>query len=574
MTVSDFIAQYLYSQRVDCVFEMIGGMTVRIIDAIYRHGGIKIISMHHEQAAAFAACGWAQVKHVPGVALATSGPGATNLITGIATAYFDSIPSVFITGQVNQNEMKNGRACRQVGFQEMDIVSVVKPITKYAVQLNCADDITSILPHAFECASGGRPGPVLIDIPMNLQKEELKAGFDQANISSIENKIIAGDEHVKEFCDSLNKELAHSKRPLFLLGGGVVQSQSERRIQQLLEETHIPAVYSLHGKGVMPDSHKYTIGLIGSYGNRWANKALYESDLLIVLGSRLDIRQTGADAVGFASNKCVFQIDIDDAEINNRVKVARYLHCDLRDVLDELHKYVNRFDSTEWLNEIGTYRAQWPDTKELACYNSINPNQLFHILSTAADNKTAGFTTDVGANQIWCAQSLILNRKQFYLTSGGMGSMGYSLPAAAGACIAADNAQVIAVAGDGGMQCNIQELEVIARLKLPIKILVLNNHSLGMVRQFQEENQEKRYPGTVLTYGAPDFIKIANAYGITSKRLSNPNDITNALDWFASINEPALLEVEIAEKTGIYPKMRFGHQLNDMYPFKDCTVES
>lgn len=566
MTVSDFIAKYLYSQGVDCVFEMIGGMTVRLIDAIYRHGGIEIVSMHHEQAAAFAACGWAQIKHIPGVALATSGPGATNLITGIATAYFDSIPAVFITGQVNQSEMKNGRACRQMGFQEMDVVSVVKPITKYAVQLECADDIMSVLPQAFETALNGRPGPVLIDIPMNLQKEEL-ADFNEIN--SIDIPTTVSNVLTRQFCASINVALAHSKRPLFLLGGGVIQSQSENLVQQLLEKTHIPSVYSLHGKGILPTSHKYLIGLIGSYGNRWANKALYESDLLIILGSRLDVRQTGADTVSFAQNKRIFQVDIDKAELNNRVEVTQYLHGDLRDVLNDLCENINEFDSTEWLREINTHRAKWPDTEELVCGNNINPNQLFNMLGAVCNDKVAGFTTDVGANQIWCTQSLALHKNQFYLTSGGMGAMGYALPTAIGASIAVGNAQIVAVAGDGGIQCNIQELEVVARLKLPIKILVLNNHSLGMVRQFQEEYQDKRYPGTVLTYGAPDFVNIASAYGIASRRLADTRNMANLLDWFINIQEPALLDVEIATESGIYPKMQFGHQLNDMYPLKE-----
>lgn len=570
MTVSDFIAKYLYSQGVDCVFEMIGGMTVRLIDAIYRHGGIEIVSMHHEQAAAFAACGWAQIKHIPGVALATSGPGATNLITGIATAYFDSIPAVFITGQVNQSEMKNGRACRQMGFQEMDVVSVVKPITKYAVQLECADDIMSVLPQAFETALNGRPGPVLIDIPMNLQKEEL-ADFNKIN--SIDIPTTVSNALTRQFCASINVALAHSKRPLFLLGGGVIQSQSENLVQQLLEKTHIPAVYSLHGKGILPTSHKYLIGLIGSYGNRWANKVLYESDLLIILGSRLDVRQTGADTVSFAQNKRIFQVDIDKAELNNRVEVTQYLHGDLRDVLNDLCENINEIDSTEWLCEINTHRTKWPDTEELVCGDNINPNQLLQILGSVSRNKVAGFTSDVGANQVWSAQSLALHKNQFYLTSGGMGSMGYALPTAIGASIAAGEAQVVVVAGDGGIQCNIQELEIITRLKLPIKVLVLNNHSLGMVRQFQEEYQDKRYPGTVLTYGTPDLTKIASAYGIVSQRLSHTEDVEHMLNWLVNINEPALLEVEIAVETGIYPKMQFGHQLNDMYPLKNDDSE-
>lgn len=567
MTLSEYFARYIYSQGVDCLFEMIGGMSVRLIDAVYQMNKTKIISVHHEQSAAFAACGWAQSKNIPGVAVATSGPGATNLVTGIATCYFDSIPAVFITGQVNQCELSCGTSLRQLGFQEMDVVSVVKPITKYAVQLQNAQDITKILPDAFRIAKEGRHGPVLIDIPMNLQKDEIQVSDENYKIEKhpgiTVNKIDSAG-----FCDQINEALQKSKAPLFLLGGGVVQSQTKTLVHQLVEKIKIPAVYSLHGKGILPSNCEYSVGLIGSYGNRWANKALADSDLLIVLGSRLDIRQTGADTIRFSSGKKIFQIDIDPAELGNRVKNTLSLSADLASVMPTLLTKLNLFDKSEWLQSIEANMIKWPDTKELENISGINPNAFLKKLGMRSNINLAGFVTDVGANQIWSAQSLYLHRDQFFMTSGSMGSMGYALPTAIGASIAHNNAGVAVIAGDGGFQCNIQELELIRRLNLPVKIIILNNHSLGMVKQFQWEYFDCRYPGTVTTYGAPDFIEIGNAYGIPSRRISEISQIEEALKWFIFTDGPLILDADIDINAGVLPKMQFGHGLDDMMPLR------
>lgn len=568
MTVSEFIAEYLYSQGVDCIFEMIGGMTVRLLDAIYRHGGIKIISMHHEQAAAFAACGWAQVKGVPGVALATSGPGATNLVTGIGTAYFDSIPAVFITGQVNQNELSTGTKCRQIGFQETDIVSITKPITKMSVQLQKAQEITTLLPDAFKTALGGRPGPVLIDVPMNLQKEEIDcSGFDFSPVEV--NNPLPPVEALDGFIDKLNAELSGARRPLMLLGTGVIRSHTEKEARRFAEEKQIPAVYSWHGKGIISSECKWSVGLTGTNGNRWANRALAHCDLLIILGSRTDVRQIGANTDVFSQNKAIFHIDIDEAELNNRLKNTNTLCADLKNILPLLIERTNKSSaSAEWLAGIIKDKEENPDTKELSHISGINPNEFVYKISSSENNGASGYVSGVGTNRTWVSQSLWLKEGQYYITTPCMGSMGFALPAAVGASIADAGAEIIVVAGDGGMQCNIQELEVINRLALPLKIVVMKNNALATVRQFQKEICGGRLPGSDWTYGAPDFVKVGKAYGLRSDRLERPEEMDEKIKEFLAGGEPALLEVAVDKEAGAYPKMQFGHNLDDMFPFK------
>ena len=560
------MAQYIHLRGVDTVFEMIGGMSVRLIDAIYRLGKTQIISMHHEQGAAFAACGWSQVKRIPGIAIATSGPGATNLITGIATCYFDSIPAVFITGQVNQDELSIDKEVRQLGFQETDIVTMVKPITKFALQLSTAQQITSVLPHAFEIASEGRCGPVLIDIPMNLQREVVNT----VAVSYMKENPQIDMVEARKFIQLLNVALHNAKRPLFLVGGGVLQSKMESKVRQIIEKTHIPAVFSLHGKCALDSNSQFTIGMIGSYGNRWANIALANSDMLIVLGSRMDIRQTGADKDSFIRDKEIYQIDVDINEIDNRIITAASLCADLAEALPLVCNEIDKVHCSEWLATIDQQRQKYPDTEELIEIRGINPNTFLKKLSIAAQGIIWGYVTDVGANQIWSAQSVLLDAKQRFITSGSMGAMGYALPTAIGASEALDNTEdIIVIAGDGGIQCNIQELELLKRLNLKVKVIILNNRSLGMVKQFQREYFDDRFPGTVLTYGAPDFVKISDAYGIESMRISMVEDVDNAIAWLLTKDAPCLLEVTIDPNTGIFPKMQFGHSLDDMMPKKD-----
>lgn len=561
MKVATYIAKFLKSKQIDTVFELQGGMITRIIDELHNQGGIKIVSVHHEQAAAMAADAYARVKNIPGVALATSGPGATNLITGIGNCFFDSVPAIFITGQVNLNEQKADRPIRQLGFQETDIVSIIKPITKAAYSVKRAADIPNIFEQAYNISLQGRPGPVLIDIPMDIQNGECDESieFIDSNIEYSDNK------EIEDFISKLQQELKNSKKPLLLLGRGVRVANLVSEIRHFIEKLNIPVVMSLNGIDSIPYDNKNRIGFIGSYGNRWANYALGVSDLLLVLGSRLDLRQTGADIPTFTKGKKIFHVDIDKGELNNRIESFAVLNSDLKIFLQQISK--NKFEplsNPEWLEEINQKKNKKNDIMELNSIKGINPNIFIHKLSSKS-KLTKAFTTDVGNNQMWAAQSIEINAEQLFLSSSGMGAMGYSLPAAIGSCFAFGIKPIVSISGDGGFQINIQELQTIVRNNLPIKIVIMNNHSLGMIRQFQDSYFNSCYQSTVWGYNSPDFSKIAEAYGIESFSIDKNEDIEKGLDMlWKNPNSPFLLNVSIDIHTNVYPKMLFGKPLTEM----------
>ncbi|MGA6119744.1 thiamine pyrophosphate-binding protein [Sphingobacterium anhuiense] len=563
MKVSDFIADFLSKKGIKSVFELSGGMITHILDSLRQTTDIHIVTMHHEQAAAFAAEGFARVKGIPGVALATSGPGATNLLTGIGSCYFDSVPAIFITGQVNTHEQKADRPIRQLGFQETDIVSMAKPITKATFLVNDASDIESVFENAFEIAMGGRPGPVLIDIPMNVQREQIE-------ITGNVETIVENFNVDKEMILKLIQAIKNSKAPLILAGHGIRVSRSQELFDSFVEQVKIPVITSLLGLDTIPYDDPLRVGFIGSYGNRWANIAFGECDLLIVLGARLDIRQTGADTK-FIENRNIYHIDCESGEINNRVKGCHPIVCDLGLFFKSFasFEHLQKFNLKEdWYRRIDSLKRQWPDTSELSV-KGINPNYFVHELSKSSKLAKV-FLADVGSHQMWASQSLELQRGQRFLTSGGMGAMGFALPAAIGACLGLHNAPVVVMIGDGCMQINLQELQTIIRNKLNIKIIVFNNQSLGMIRQFQDSYFESRYQSTYWGYSAPNFEKVAQAYDINSKTISSENEIFDALNWlWSSENEesPLLLQVMIEPHTNTYPKIAFGKPITEMEPF-------
>lgn len=562
MKVSTYIAQFLVEKEIDLIFELQGGMITRLIDEIYRAGKVKIVSMHHEQAASFAADAYGRIKNKPGIALATSGPGATNLITGLGCCYFDSVPAIFITGQVNNNELKGDKITRQIGFQETDIVSIVQPITKKAFFINSSAEIPLVLEEAYQISISGRPGPVLIDIPMNIQNEEILSPTLVKTRKTNHQKVID-----VSFYENLMNALKGSKRPLILAGRGVRTSGSIKSFRKFIQHYQIPVVTSLLGLDVVDYNHLQRIGFIGTYGNRWANYALGTCDLLIVLGSRLDIRQTGVDTKSFQLGKKIFHVDIDEAELNNRLKDCKILNCDLLDFFEYVEKSTLTITvSPEWINEIAKFRKVRSDIAELDNIVGINPNVFIHRLSQTSSLAYA-YTTDVGNNQMWSAQSLELTKTQHFLTSGGMGAMGYALPAAIGASLSFESKPVVAIAGDGGFQINIQELQTIKRNNLPVKIVILNNHCLGMIRQFQDSYFKSCYQSTVWGYNAPDFLKIARAYDIDSFRIERDEDIESGLQklWEYPY-QPFLLEVNIDIHTNVFPKMMFGSPITQMEP--------
>jgi acetolactate synthase-1/2/3 large subunit len=571
MKVSDFIAEFLVKKGIKSVFELSGGMITHILDSLNQKTDVNIITMHHEQAAAFAAEGYARVTGLPGIALATSGPGATNLLTGIGSCYFDSTPAIFITGQVNRHELKGDREIRQLGFQETDIVSMATPITKACFQISDPDTIPAVFEQAFKIALEGRPGPVLIDIPMDVQRIQIEPEYFQSKKS----EHLEIDSIVLE---NLIKDIKRAKRPLILAGRGVKASNCQNLFDQFVEKTKVPVITTLLGLDVINYDAKHRVGFIGSYGNRWANIAFGECDLLIVLGSRLDIRQTGADTK-FIENRKIYHVDCERSEINNRVKGCEAIVADL-------HSFFIDFDTAAsnllfdfpavWMNYVNDLKSTWPDTKELTP-KGINPNVFIHCLS-GQSQKAKAYLADVGSHQMWAAQSLELRNNQHFLTSGGMGAMGFSLPAGIGACIALDKEAVVVIIGDGCLQLNIQELQTIVRNKLPVKIVVMNNRTLGMIRQFQDSYFESRYQSTYWGYDAPDFTKVALAYGIDAITIENPDEVENAVDWLwkdGNSTKPQLLQVMIDPHTNTYPKIAFGRPITEMEPFaKPIAMEA
>jgi len=561
---SYYIIDYLYKNGVTHIYEVIGGMITYLIDSAYEHGQIKLVSTHHEQSAAFAADAMARIIGFPGVVMATSGPGAVNLLTGIGDCYFDSVPAIFITGQVNLNEQKGDLPIRQLGFQETDIVSMARPITKAVWKVKSAEQIPFILDEAFRISLSGRPGPVLIDIPMDVQRSEIHG----TPVVRKKSDYIGSIEGV-DFGSILNA-LNHANTPLILAGGGVHSARALHLFREFVEITKIPVINSLMAVDALPHNHPLRVGLIGTYGNRWANQAFGQHDVLLVLGSRLDIRQTGNNLTLFqSSGRTIIHVDCEKGEINNRIKGCVPVLADLNVFLTEALRIAKemKFKShRDWMAQIDQMRKSWPDTQEIKNVPGINPNKFMHDLS-AFSAQARTYVIDVGNNQMWAAQSIEVGPNQRFLTAGGMGSMGFSLPSAIGASFACPGQPIVQITGDGGMQMNIQELQTIRHHNLPVKMVVLNNHSLGMVRQFQQSYFNKRYQSTCWGYSAPEFTKVSKAYGIPAIAIRHNKDIkTGLLQLWEKPLEPFLLEVDIDIRANAYPKIGFGNQLTEMEP--------
>jgi len=567
MKASDYIAAYLARKKVPAVFELSGGMITHLLDALHRDGRTQVVSMHHEQGAAFAAEAAGRITGIPGVAMATSGPGATNLLTGIGSCYFDSSPAVFITGQVNIHEQKGARDIRQLGFQEADIVTMAKPITKRATMVRAAADLPAALDEAFALASKGRPGPVLIDIPMDVQRDPVTAALAEHG-GEVDSLLSLSEE---DLC-AVRDGLLGAKRPLILAGGGVRSALAADIFREFVDAVGVPVVHSLMGVDLLPYSHPLNVGMIGSYGNRWANLALHESDCLLVLGSRLDVRQTGAQTVEFKGERPIFHVDCEVGEMNNRIVGCRAMLSELSPALAELRVVLSPVqprltaNTSAWRGEIAAQRLRWPDIAELEGVDGINPNAFMHQLSRGS--AACAYVVDVGQHQMWAAQSLELQANQRFLTSGGMGSMGFALPSAVGAAVCRPGSKIVCIAGDGAFQCNIQELQTVVRLRLNIKIVVINNQCHGMVRQFQESYFEGRYHSTMWGYSTPDFTRVALAYGIPARTVQSPEYIEAAIRWLHDETEgPALLQVMISPFANAYPKLAFGLGMSSMEPY-------
>ncbi|AHI67782.1 thiamine pyrophosphate-binding protein [Burkholderia thailandensis] len=567
MKASDAIARFLAAHDVRHCFELVGGMITHLLDSFARSGRFHIVSMHHEQAAAFAAEGVAR-RHMGrkvAVALGTSGPGATNLITGVGSCWMDSIPCLFITGQVNTHELKGDRAIRQQGFQELDIVPMVRSITKRAVQVSDASELLPELHGALSMALSGRQGPVLIDIPNDVQRAEIPDAVVDRWLNEplrIRDRCAPDDRDI----DAIRELCRSAARPLVCFGGGARWAPSMPAWIAALEAARIPYVGTLMAhERVVAGAHYFN--MIGAYGNREANWAVQNCDLLIVIGARLDVRQTGADIGDFARHARVVQIDIDPAQLNNRVKTAKAVCCDAESFF---RRFAVRRDTfagmrPDWVDRLVTLRAEYvrdeyPDW-------SISPGLVFARLNEAMAGKAVHYVCDVGNHQMWAAQGLRLGDAQAAHYSGGMGAMGFALPAAIGiACSGSGSGKTIVITGDGSLQINVQELDTLNRLQLDVAVVVMNNYSLGMVKNFQDMYFDGKNISTKQGYSCPSFVELARAYGIESVMVDAPAGLQGAIDMIAGSSRPLLIEIAMPEATECRPRLAFGRKLDDQYP--------
>lgn len=560
MKVSDYIVEFLIKEGISDVFGYPGGMVAHLMDSFDKYKTqIAVHTNYHEQASSFAANGYAQVSGKVGVAYSSSGPGATNMITGICNAYFDSIPTVFLTGQVNAYEAKRDLPIRQKGFQETEIIPIVKSITKYCAYVEKEEDIKYELEKAFYIAQEGRKGPVLLDIPMNVQRMEIEPEKLRSFSPQAEKKK---DVDISAVVEALNK----ANRPVLLVGAGVKPLQTRKIVNELVAKWGIPVVSSMVAVDVVPSTEGMNFGFLGAYGSRTANFIVAKSDLVLAVGSRLDVRQVGGKRENFAAQAQLIRIDIDEGELQHQVNDDEIHVCgDAKDVLTKLYQA-----DIEIKNKIGDWIEVCEQIRsELDGVDDRIPNLAMKRLGKCIPSEYT-VTTDVGQNQVWVAQSMETKPDQNVLFSGGLGAMGYSLPAAIGAYYGTGK-PVVSFNGDGGLQMNIQELQFIARERLPIMIIVFNNHALGMIRHFQEMYFESNYTQTVdgNGYEAPDFGKIAGAYGIKYRAIDMTQEIDKTL---FNITEPVLVEMFCYENTYVFPKLEFGKPNQDQEPLLDRNL--
>jgi len=561
MKLSDYVIDFLISQEITHVFEVCGGALAHLLDSLYEREDISTVSMHHEAATAFAADGYSRVSGNIGVAMATSGPGATNLITGIGSCFFDSIPCLFITGQVNTYEFKFDKPTRQIGFQETDIVNIIKPIVKDTNLVTNPDKIRYHLESSVHIAKSGRPGPVLLDIPMNIQRADISPesleSFYKSSINESDNEVVR----------QIVQLVKSSYRPVVLAGGGVRLSKAEDELFQFIHKTGIPVVTSLMGRDSFPNEHPSFLGMIGSYGNRYANLAIANSDLVLALGTRLDTRQTGTKPETFARGAKIIHVDIDQYELNNKIKADFSINSDVKRFLTAFNNHIREYDKhriQHWKQIIRRYKDRYPSYKILSD-DIIGPNFFMHKLSEFLP-EDAIICVDVGQNQMWAAQTLEVKKSQRFLTQGGMGSMGSALPMAIGASFAKPGKIVVVITGDGGFQLNIQELQTIYHHKLPIKIILLNNHCYGMVRQFQEQYFNSRFQSTVVGYSCPNFQDVVSAYKIPVMKITYNAEITEALQKFFGDAQSTFLEVYTNPDFKVTPKLSVNKPVEDQDP--------
>jgi acetolactate synthase-1/2/3 large subunit len=565
LKAADALTKFLIAHQVQTCFELVGGMITHLLDSFATSGEFNIISMHHEQSAAFAAEGVARQTKGKTVAIAmgTSGPGATNLLTGIGSCWFDSVPCLFITGQVNTFELKGDRAIRQQGFQELDIVEVARSLTKYSVRVDHVNDLLPSLHKALSLALGGRMGPVLLDIPNDIQRADISEAVLKQWLNTplaISANTDISDNDLKK----LRVMCQEAQRPLICIGGGARWADSLEQWLKGADTLGIPYVSTLMGHERVVARNSY-FNMIGSYGNREANWAVQNCDLLIVVGARLDVRQTGADVGDFARLADVIQIDIDPNQLNNRVRADLSICAASESFFRKFSLSSEVFQNVDknWVSELLKLRNQ----SQLNEYSDwlISPSDVFKKLNDTFSTKSVDYVCDVGNHQMWAAQSLRLSPNQTVHYSGGMGAMGFALPTALGVAFQSQS-QVVVITGDGSLQINIQELDTLNRLGLDVTIIVMNNSVLGMVKNFQDMYFDGRDQSTKKGYSSPSFTSIAKAYGIDALRVTSTLEMDKALNLISNHKGPLLIEIMMDGAIECRPRLAFGSKLDEQFP--------
>ena len=537
------------------IFGYPGGAVIPIYDELYSFKEIKHYFARHEQGAVHEADGYARSTGKVGACLATSGPGATNLVTGIMTAHMDSIPLLVITGQVSSSLLGKD------AFQESDIVGITVPITKNNYLVQDIKDLPRILKEAYYIASTGRPGPVLVDIPRDIQLQEIP--YDEfnkiyENHFSLEGYNPVYEGHKGQIKTAI-KMIKDSKKPLIIAGAGILKAHAYEELKEFVEKTNIPVAMTLLGLGSFPGNHELALGMIGMHGTTYANYAANEADLIIAAGMRFDDRVTG-NPQKFVPNAKIIHIDIDPAEIGKNKLIDVPIVGDLKSVLKDFNEKVPKASHDEWLKYIKKLKKDYSLKYRKTEDDILIPQEILSEIDKITKGNVI-VATDVGQHQMWAAQYLTFNNPYSILTSGGAGTMGFGLPAAIGAQVANPNKKVLAVVGDGGFQMTFQELMLIKEYNLPVKIFIINNSYLGMVRQWQELFHEKRYSSVDLSYN-PDFIKIGEAYGIKSIQLKNKKDLKKNLKKILESDEAVLVECIVEKEENVYPMIPAGKDVS------------
>jgi acetolactate synthase-1/2/3 large subunit len=558
-TGAEIIIECLKKEGVKHIFGYPGGVVLNIFDLLYDDKDLKLILTRHEQGAVHAADGYARSTGKPGVVLVTSGPGATNTVTGIATASMDSIPIVVMSGQVPTKLIGND------AFQEADIVGITRPCTKHNYLVKDVKDLSKTLREAFHVATTGRPGPVLLDLPKDVTGASAIFKWpEHVRIRSFNPKIEGNRWMIKQAAHSIHR----AKRPVIIAGGGVILSNSCKELRDVAEYASLPVIMTLMGLGSFPGTNKLSLGFPGMHGSYYANKAIQESDLLIAVGMRFDDRVTGR-IKDFAPHAKIVHVDIDPTSIRKNVRVDIPIVGDAKGVLKVLLQILKedrkvQWDAVRksWLKQINAWRKERPLSYEFS-ETVIKPQYVVEKIYELTKGN-AIISTEVGQNQMWAAQYYKFDRPRTWLTSGGLGTMGYGFPAAMGAQVAHPNKTVIDIAGDGSIQMNIQELATCSIYKIPVKVAILNNQYLGMVRQWQELFYNERYSYTHL-YGVPDYVKVAEAYGAVGLRADKPSEVEPVIKEALKIKDkPVFMDFSVHWKEKVYPMVPAGAAIDEM----------